>query len=574
MTVYNFILAFLTGCLSIFGLYYLFTVIFIHKKILDKHFYFFMACISFSGYIFFELLLSLEFSDAYYLLFHKLKILSLFLFVPFLQFTITICYLPEGKTYIPKVLLGIVPLFIFLAPLDAFISLPIKHIEVKTFFTTFIYNFGETNIIYTIYISIMMITFIAQPIYFFVSKSKGKRYPFLIIFIIAVISGLNDSIVVRGYIPSIMITEYATFIFVAFVFYDLLKEDRKTYLSVIELKNESERRLRITEIYTRKSLVESIEQGQDPTKFQPQNIQIATLFSDIRDFTGISEGLKPLEVVEMLNAYFNRMNGTIIKHNGEIDKLMGDCIMALYKNPDDALKSAIEMRRELARFNEEQIKEAVIPAQAGIQYLGTTMDARFHEPDKQTEAVISSQTRIQNTASTLDSRFRGNDMNAEALIPPQTGIRNITSTLDSRFRGNDIWKRQINNGIGLNYGEVIIGNIGSESKMDYTVVGDIVNTASRLEALTKYYKTPLIISEDLKIQLQYDYKIRFLDEVLVKGKSNPMKIYEVFDFEPNEIIEIKENNVEAMAEAFNYYQQGKFLKAIEIYEKLRIANYE
>ena len=110
----------------------------------------------------------------------------------------------------------------------------------------------------------------------------------------------------------------------------------------------------------------------------------------------------------------------------------------------------------------------------------------------------------------------------------------------------------INNGIRLNFGEVIIGNIGSESKMDYTVVGDIVNSASRLEALTKYYRVHLIISEDLKIQLKDEYKIRFLDEALVKGKSSPVKIYEVFDFEPSDVIEMKERNIGLLAEAFGY----------------------
>jgi hypothetical protein len=151
------------------------------------------------------------------------------------------------------------------------------------------------------------------------------------------------------------------------------------------------------------------------------------------------------------------------------------------------------------------------------------------------------------------------------------------------LRGGLGWGRQINNGIGLNFGEVIIGNIGSESKMDYTVVGDIVNTASRLEALTKYYKVPLIISEDLKIQLNQPlegskpsegYNIRFLDEVLVKGKSNPLKIYEVFDFESENIKAMKIKNQVKLDEAFEFYKNGDFIKAIKVYEELCLSNSE
>jgi class 3 adenylate cyclase len=291
-----------------------------------------------------------------------------------------------------------------------------------------------------------------------------------------------------------MTSEFFVFIFIAFIFMDLLWEDRKIYVSVIELKDEAVRRLKITEIYTRKTLVESIEKGIDPTKFQPNNIFIATLFSDIRDFTGISEGLKPLEVVDMLNAYFNRMNGSIIKYNGEIDKLMGDCIMALFKDPDNALKSAIEIRYELDRFN---------------------------------------------------------NVGAYGRSPLQ---------------------QQINNGIGLNYGEVIIGNIGSESKMDYTVVGDIVNTASRLEALTKYYKTPLIVSEELKVRLKDSYDIRFLDEALIKGKSTPVRIYEVYDFETDDKKETRSRNLRPMEEAFALYQSGDFPAAENIYNELAVRN--
>ncbi|MBM2817410.1 MAG: adenylate/guanylate cyclase, partial [Ignavibacteria bacterium] len=373
MTVYNFILAFLSGCSLIFGFYYLFAVIFIHKKILDKRFYFVIACFCISFYLIFELILSLEFSENTYLWAHRGKLFVLQITAPTLFLTIYKCFLPKANNFLAKFLLSIAPLFLLTTPFEIFLSNPIRIFSTDTTISTFIYHLATPQISYKFYMLILNFCFICAIIHFFLTKTNEKNIAFVIIIASCLIGAFNDvgKIQFARY-NSIMIIEYVIFGFVAFVFYDLLKEDRKIYLSVIKLrddainlslqlqkekdevitlKDESIRRLRITEIYTRHSLVESIERGDDPTKFQPNNIQIATLFTDIRDFTGISEGMKPLEVVELLNAYFNRMNSTIIKHNGEIDKLMGDCIMALYKDPDDALKSAIEMRHELALFN-------------------------------------------------------------------------------------------------------------------------------------------------------------------------------------------------------------------------------
>ncbi|MCK4514342.1 MAG: HAMP domain-containing protein, partial [Spirochaetaceae bacterium] len=150
---------------------------------------------------------------------------------------------------------------------------------------------------------------------------------------------------------------------------------------------------------------------------------LAILFSDIRSFTTISEGMRPDEVVESLNQYFTIMVDVITDRGGMIDKYMGDAIMALFGAP-------------------------------------------VRHDDDAHQAVLAS----------LDMLDSLNDFN--------------------------IWQQKRDRppfkiGIGINYGTVTIGNIGSEKKMDYTVIGDMVNLASRLEGLTKRYDQPLIVSESV-----------------------------------------------------------------------------
>ncbi|WP_420264904.1 adenylate/guanylate cyclase domain-containing protein [Candidatus Magnetominusculus dajiuhuensis] len=190
--------------------------------------------------------------------------------------------------------------------------------------------------------------------------------------------------------------------------------------------------------------------------------EVTILFSDIRNFTTISENHPPKQVLTVLNMYMTSMSAIIEKYGGVIDKYIGDAIMALYgapiANPDDAdraLNSAIEMMEALNSVNTE------------IEHMG--------------------------------------------------------------FAPIDI-------GIGINTDIVLAGNMGSKSRLNYTVIGDGVNIASRLETLTKSeeFKTKIIVSSTTLSKSRGDYLTRSLGSVAVKGKSEKITIYALNGLAPEE----------------------------------------
>jgi adenylate cyclase len=222
--------------------------------------------------------------------------------------------------------------------------------------------------------------------------------------------------------------------------------------------------------YMSPALVEELVKHPENLRLGGEKKELSVLFSDIRDFTSISEKLAPDMLVSLLNVYLSAMTNIIMDNKGLVDKFIGDAIMAVYGAPIPF---------------EDHPQSACTTAVKMIQAIGGLMPA-WHEqgfPDFQI-------------------------------------------------------------GVGINTGEMIAGNMGSEDRFDYTVMGDSVNLASRLEGLNKAYGTSIIVSEFTASKIE-GFTLRELDMVRVKGKAKPVRIYELLGFE---------GDVEGMSEELKIYE--------------------
>ena len=185
--------------------------------------------------------------------------------------------------------------------------------------------------------------------------------------------------------------------------------------------------------------------------------ELTIMFSDLRNFTALSETLAPKEIGKLLNLYFESMIPLIFQNQGTLDKLIGDCIMAFF---------------------------------------GAPLDLENHAENAAKAALLMK----------------------EKLVLLKKTNKNI--------KGMD----KINAGIGMNTGVVTVGNLGASSFMDYTIIGDPVNIASRIEGLTKVYGVDILISEETAKRLKKEFLIRKIDKTKVKGRDQAIIVFELMGY--------------------------------------------
>jgi len=244
--------------------------------------------------------------------------------------------------------------------------------------------------------------------------------------------------------------------------------------------------------YIPPELVEQMSQSDEEFSLKGESREMTVLFSDVRGFTTISEGMEPQELCELINDILTPVTHVIHDHKGTIDKYIGDAIMAFWGAP---------------LHNPQHASYAV---RAGL-------------------AILQALTTIQQ---------------------------------DFKAKG---WP-EIDIGIGLNTGKMSVGNMGSQFRIAYTVMGDAVNLGSRLEGLTKQYGVKMIVSENTLLAAP-EFTYRELDKVRVKGKHKPIAIYEPLgltaDISPEQL-----QTLDLLNQGLHGYRQQHWADAQLIFEQL------
>jgi adenylate cyclase len=317
----------------------------------------------------------------------------------------------------------------------------------------------------------------------FISAAPPMRTTMILLVVLGIFLGLSYflfatyRIWIVAFLPSAALTvNYAGIISYRFFFEE--REKRKALAAFTQ--------------YLHPGVISQLMQHPELLRLGGEEKELTALFSDIRGFTALSEGLSPTSLVEILNEYLTEMTDLMMEHWGTLDKYIGDAIMAFWGAPYPQEDHAVRACRAALEMQETLIK--------------------------------------------LQGRW-------EAQGRPRIDI-----------------------GVGINSGAMVVGNMGSKKRFNFTVMGDNVNLASRLEGTNKTFGTRLIISENTYQAVQKEMLVRELDLIRVKGKLKPVKIFELMGTLAES--DQHRDRLDRFGRGLEAYRRGLWATAAEIFEAL------
>lgn len=225
--------------------------------------------------------------------------------------------------------------------------------------------------------------------------------------------------------------------------------------------------------YVSPDLVDQLSRNQGSLTLGGESRQLTLLFSDVRGFTAIAEEFRddPEALTGLMNRFLTILSNAIMEQKGTIDKFMGDAVMAFWNAPLDnhdhpraACRAALKMITDVESFNKERLR-------------------------------AQKRKRVGQKRQRTEKR------------QPWVSVH------------------KINVGIGINTGQCVVGNMGSDTRFDYTALGDPVNVASRLEGQSRYYGAAIILGQATAREVMNDFAVMELDVIRVVGKEVPETIY-------------------------------------------------
>ena len=272
--------------------------------------------------------------------------------------------------------------------------------------------------------------------------------------------------------------------------------------------------------YLSPKVIEQIILDPSQLKLGGEKRELTAIFTDVRSFSTISEALgDPAKLVELLNFYLTRMSDIVLENQGTIDKYEGDAIIAFFGAPVHlsshaslACRAAVAMKKAEMDINREALEQGLI-----------------------TKEVM------------------------EALA-----AKGVIKSADD--------KSPLHTRLGINTGDMVVGNMGTPSKMDYTIMGNAVNLAARLEGVNKQYHTGgILISEYTRAKIGDEFILRPLSRVRVVGINTPLRLYELLDIASGASPELT-TMVKDWEKAFEFYENRDFLSAQNIFNSIYQQN--